>query len=248
MTLRKFIKHQTRRLLNSDFCSSFISTTLYNYIRMVKKTTKWQIKGLDNILKVKDKGAVCIAWHGRAMILPVFFRTEYCKLSALVSPHRDGQLIAKLLRKFGIRTIDGSSNENASGAAVGLMRALKEDNSSIFIVPDGPRGPRMRLGKSPVYYAQKTGKPIIMMTYCIANSFIIEKAWDKTMIPVPFSKGIFHVSEPYYIPKDATPEQLEEYRIKIENEFNKTCIQIDHAVGMPPILPDEDKPKVKKHR
>lgn len=248
MTLRKFIKHQTRRLLNSDFCSSFISSTLCNYIRMVKKTTDWQIEGIDNFLKIKDEGVVCIAWHGRAIMLPVFFRTEYCKLSALVSPHRDGQLIAKLLRKFGIRTIDGSSNENANGAAVGLMHALQEDKSSIFIVPDGPRGPRMRLGKSPVYYAYKTGKPIVTMTYSIANSFIIEKAWDKTMIPVPFSKGIFNVSEPIYIPRDATPEQLEEYRKKIEHDFNETCIRIDRALGMSPVLPDEDKPKVKKHR
>ncbi len=215
---------------------------------MVQKTTKWKVEGLENFINIKDTGAVCIAWHGRAVMLPVFFKTEYCDLYALVSPHRDGQLIAKLLKNFGIKTIDGSSNENASSAALELMRTLQKDNTSIFIVPDGPRGPRMRLGKSPIYYAHKTGKPIVTMTYSIANSFIIEKAWDKMMIPVPFSKGIFNISEPIYIPQDSSPEQLEEYRKKIEKDFNETCMRIDKELEMIPVIPDEDKPKVKKHR
>ena len=245
MTLKKFIRKQFRKLLNSDFCSNIISGTLCNYTKMVQRHTKWQINGWDNFEKSKKDGAVFVAWHGRALMFPSFFKQDRI-IAALVSPHRDGQLIAKLLKKTGIHTINGSSNENAAGAAVELMHALQK-NASIFIVSDGPRGPRMHLGKSPLYYAQKTGKPIITITYSIANSFIIKKAWDNMMIPVPFSQGILEISQPIYIPKDASPEELEQLRQKIETDFNTKNIEIDKKLGLEPVQPDINSAKRKKY-
>ena len=68
-----------------------------------------------------------------------------------------------ILKKFGIGNISGSSNQKSNEAALELMRNLQQGNS-IAIIPDGPRGPSMKLSMSPIFYAQKSGKPIIGIT------------------------------------------------------------------------------------
>ena len=165
-------------------------------------------------------------------MLPYFWNRKK-PLNALVSLHRDGRMIAGLLEKFGLGTIGGSSN--ASGAAVKLMHSLKDD-TAICIIPDGPRGPRMHMGRSPLYYAQKTGKPIACISYSIANSFRITKSWDHMMIPLPFSRGICTVSEAMSVPADADNNELETYRLRLEEQLNRISRECDIKMGL---IPDE---------
>ena len=235
---KKYIKKPLQKIGNSGFVLQTISAILYLYAKFVGQTTRWHTEGVEEFhqLAKENNGVILVIWHGRAVMLP-YFKQKDLPLSALVSPHRDGQMIAGLLKRFGIGIIDGSSNENATGGALDLMRAIKKD-TSICIIPDGPRGPRMHMGKSPIYYALKTGKPIIGAAYSIQNSKIIEKAWDKTMLPFPFSKGVCKTTKPIYIPADATETKLEEYRKLLENELNRITHECDTEMGLQPILPD----------
>ncbi len=224
-----------KKIMKSPFVTSLISWLAYWYVRFVAFTTRWDARHINvfyNTLK-QNKGLIFVAWHGRIAVAPYFWnRTS--KLSALVSPHRDGQLIAGLLRRFGIENINGSSNENARSAAVKLLRELKND-ASIAIIPDGPRGPSMTMTMSPLYYAQKTGKPVIGMTYSIAHSKIIEKSWDRMLFPLPFQKGIVAITKPFFIPSNASPEDMERYRKQIESELNHLTWQIDRELNLPKI-------------
>ncbi|HBO50028.1 MAG TPA: hypothetical protein DD619_04505, partial [Alphaproteobacteria bacterium] len=153
-------------------------------------------------------------------------------LNALVSPHRDGRLIVNILKKFGIGNISGSSNKNSSEAALELMRNLQQNNS-IAIIPDGPRGPGMKLTMSPLFYAQKSGKPIIGITYSIANSKVIEKSWDRMLVPLPFQRGMYSITEPFFIPAEADSEELEKYRLQIETTLNELTWKLDREMGIP---------------
>ena len=235
---KKLIKKPLKKLANTKFAMNLISGFLYSYAKFVGHTTRWHTEGIDTFHKLakENNGVILVIWHGRATMLP-YFKEKDLPLNALVSPHRDGQMIAGLLRRFGIGVVDGSSNENAAGSAIDLMRALKK-NTSICIIPDGPRGPRMKMGRSPIYYAQKTGKPIIGGAYSIQNSIIVNKAWDKTMIPLPFSHGVCKISEPLYVPATATEAELEQYRQEMENRLNKINIECDKEMGLAPVLPD----------
>lgn len=237
--LKKTLKKSLKKLLRSSFIAELISLTCYGYIKLVAKTTNWELRGVDKVYKFweSNEGMILLAWHGRALMLPTFWNGSK-PLNALVSLHQDGRIIASVLERFGLGTIGGSSNENASGAAFSLMSSLQKNNTSICIIPDGPRGPRMAMGKSPVYYAQKTGKPIFLMNYSIANSFIINKAWDKMMIPLPFSKGICMIEGPFYISPSVDKEVLEQHRLEIENKLNQMNTICDEAMGLTPILPD----------
>ena len=232
------ISRTFKNFLKSNLGISIISQIASWYIKFIKITTKWDLRGVNTFYDNLEKygSVIFIAWHGRAPMIPPFWDKRK-KLKALVSPHRDGQLIAAMLKKFGINNIDGSSNENAKGAAVAIMKELKQ-GTTIAIIPDGPRGPSMTMSLSPVYYAQKAGIPVIAVT---------EKSWDRMLLPKPFNKGICAVSEPFLIPKDATKEQLEQYRLKIENTLNNLTWEIDKELDMP-YIPKGTTPKNKRKK
>lgn len=246
MIKRKVLKNLLKKVVKSAFFANLISFLVYWYARLVGASTRWNIYGKEKCLKIWDKEEtiILISWHGRALMLPYFWN-RYKPINALVSLHQDGRLIARLLQKFGIGIIGGSSNENARGAAMGLMHSLQK-NESIAIIPDGPVGPNMKMSMSPLYFAQKSGKPIFGMTYSVKKSKIITKSWDDMMIPFPFSKGVCKLTEPFYIPKDATVEDMEKYRQQIEDSLNKMTYEADTEVGIPPVLPNH-KVKRKKH-
>jgi hypothetical protein len=227
------LKHIFKNLTKSAFVTQLIGLLAYWYIRFVALTTKWDRRNVGNFYDALDKcgSVIFVAWHGRMPMLP-FFWDRRKTLKALVSPHRDGRMIVGLLKRFGIGHIDGSSNENASKAAVTLYRELT-NGTTIAIIPDGPRGPSMTLSMSPIYYAQKTGKPVIGVTYAIEGSAVLEKSWDRMLLPKPFHRGICDVTKPMFIPQDADKEALELYRRRFENELNELTWKLDRELGLP---------------
>ena len=237
-------KEHWKNILNSPLIEKIIGTIAYAYLKFVGMTTRWEVSGVKETYETLEKygSMVVIGWHGRTLEMPYFWNKSR-KLNALVSPHRDGRLIVEILRRFGIGNIDGSSNQNSSMAAINLMKNLQQGNS-IAIIPDGPRGPSMTLGMSPIFYAQKSGKPIMGITYSIAGSKIIKKSWDNMLVPFPFHRGIYVITKPLIIPKDATPEELEKYRLQLETELNNITYDIDRKLG----IPEVEKGKSRKSR
>ena len=97
----------------------------------------------------------------------------------------------------------------------------------------------MRMKKSPIYFASKTGLPIIGVSVAASRYKLVEKAWDKTMIVFPFGRGIFAITKPFYVPADLTDEQIEEYRQKLEDIINDLSFECDKKMGVSPVLPGE---------
>ncbi len=239
----KFLKH----LLQSSLAEKIVGNVAYYYLKFVGLTTRWQsVTGVKETYEAINKygSVIVIGWHGRTLEMPYFWN-KTSKLNALVSPHHDGQVIVHILKKFGIGHISGSSNKNPTEAAFGLMRNLQEGNS-IAIIPDGPRGPSMKLTMSPIFYAQKSGKPILGITYSIAGSIIVSKSWDNMLVPLPFHKGMYAITEPVLIPPEATAEQLEEYRQKIEDNLNELTWKLDKQMGLPFIAQGKEAKKSRK--
>ena len=121
----KFIKRPLKKIGQTKAAMYIVSGIVYLYAKLVGLTTSWQTKGVDKFYHLikENNGVILVIWHGRALMLPYFYDRS-SELQALVSPHRDGRIIAGLLQRFGIGTIGGSSNENASGGALGLMQLM----------------------------------------------------------------------------------------------------------------------------
>ena len=244
------IKKIIKKITKSHLFTKILGVAFYFYSYIVYKTCKWDIINREIIINKLEKkeNIILLIWHGRAMMIPAFSDKKY-SMNALVSLHNDGQIIAELLKRYNIGVIGGSTSNNAKGAAIALMNSLK-NNTSITIIPDGPRGPRMHMGMSPIFYAQKTGTPIICATYSTKRGKIVEKAWDKMLLPIPFDKGCVTFSEPIFIPQNITQEQQEDYRISVEATLNKISIDADKKMGRTPVLPatKEEIAKSKKRK
>lgn len=240
-----YFRSTLKKITKSRAFAQFVSIAAYWYIRFVAKTTKWKLIDLHHFYDNLEKydSVIFVAWHGRMPMLPYFWDRRKT-LKALVSPHRDGLLISGLLKRFGIGHIDGSSNEKSSQAAVTLLREL-QNGTTIAIIPDGPRGPSMTMSLSPFYYAQKTGKPIIGVTYASENAKVLEKSWDRMLLPLPFNKGVCAVTKPFFVPQNADKNQLEAYRKEFETTLNELTWKIDREMRLP-LIPQGTVPKKKR--
>jgi lysophospholipid acyltransferase (LPLAT)-like uncharacterized protein len=87
-------------------------------------------------------------WHQRMLMLPPIWRNRR-KLHMLISSHRDGILISRVVGYFGIPTIVGSTNRGAADALRGMLAVLRK-GEIVAVTPDGPRGPARKA-------ARKTG-------------------------------------------------------------------------------------------
>ena len=233
--MAKGIKKITRKLLKSSTCSELMSFLLYLYTKFVYYTTLWNKRELSRLYHVwqENDSIILISWHGRATMAPCFWDQKR-PMNALVSLHNDGKLMARLLEHFGLGIIGGSSNSNAKSAAVSLMKALK-NRQSICIIPDGPIGPAMHMNMSPLYFAQKSGKPIIGITYSCKHAKIFTNSWDEMMLPFPFNHGIVKTTRPFFIPKDADDNTLETLRQEIEQEMVSISMAADTSLNRVPV-------------
>lgn len=133
----------------------------------------------------------------------------------MISHHRDGEFIAKLIHYYGLNVVRGSTFRGASNALRSAFKVL-EQKDDIVITPDGPRGPRHSISDGPIIIAQKKGVKIRIANY-EASRFWEFKSWDKMLLPKPFSRIVYSLSEPF----DISNLEKDEAKAFIKKEFEK---------------------------
>jgi lysophospholipid acyltransferase (LPLAT)-like uncharacterized protein len=203
------------------------------YIRLVWLTGRWRVVGGHIPAALWDQGTPFILafWHGRLLMMPKSWRRSV-GINMLISGHRDGQLIARTVGHFGIRTIEGSTTRGGAAALRAMMKALKA-GECIGITPDGPRGPRMRASDGIVAVARMSGCPVIPATYASVGAKRLG-SWDRFLIPLPFSRGVIVWGDPIYVPRDADEAAA---RQQIEDAMNAQAAEADRLVGAEPVVP-----------
>ena len=248
MPLSVRLKHLLKVIGHSNFVLSVIAYIGYLYSLLVGKTGKFDESCMDEFKKVieENHGVIMVSWHGRALMLPYLGRNMPRPVKALVSPHADGAIIGKILRRYDIYPIDGSSDRRAVGAAKQITDELKS-GTSVTLISDGPRGPRMRLNKSVIYFASKTGKPIVGMTYSSKGAKVLN-SWDAMLMPKFFKEGVVKCTKPMFVPENVDENEVEKLRKQMEDELNSLTFAADEACGLPKILPmDTIKPRQKRN-
>lgn len=155
-------------------------------------------------------------WH--CHILMAVFCRHRKPITVMISQHRDGEMIATTIERFGIGTARGSSTRGGMTALREMIR-LVEQGERIAITPDGPRGPRCIAQIGVVTAAQMTGAPVIPLAF-IAEHKKRLRSWDRFEIPRPFSRGVYIYGDPIHVPRELTEEQVEACRLEIERKMN----------------------------
>jgi len=189
------------------------------------RLTRTEIVGGNHLAALRAQGQpflLCI-WHGR-IFLPMYLHRKD-GLYAMVSQHRDGEMIARTLHKLGYQTVRGSSSHGGRQAFHAMVQALNRGASGA-IMPDGPRGPRHYFKPGALRIAQRTGAYLLPFSFS-ADRAIRFKSWDRFMLWRPFSRTIAMYGRPIAVPQRLDKEQFETLRAFIEEHMIRMEEQTD---------------------
>lgn len=204
------------------------------YVRFVYKTSSWIVEGNRDEYLHGDFSYLIAFWHGRNLS-DLFYKMKYeaelhKKVSVLISLHRDGRIMASAMDSVGIETIDGSSKRGGAVAALDIIKTLKQPGNIVALSPDG-RKPGYKMTDGIITLAKKSGKPIVLSAFSVKRGIVL-KTWDKSLVPLPFNKGIVKLSEPIYIPADLGYGEIEKWREILERRLTELTLEADRAVGL----------------
>lgn len=195
------------------FMKAITKKILHRLLTLVSAT--WRVNVIG---ECEETPAVFAFWHGEMLPIWKYFSKKINKKYAIVSLSKDGQILAELLEKWGYYLIRGSSSKNSKDVLEKATELAK--NASVFITPDGPRGPARKFKNGAVIIAYRSEVPLYLVRAFISGKIIFKKSWDNFILPLPFSKISIVISEKYYIPKELTREEVSEMIVQIENTIN----------------------------
>lgn len=179
----------------------------------------WTFRTSKKIKSYSSKRPVIYAiWHNSQYAVLSFPKKERKKLNILISNSNDGEMIAKNVSWLGFSAVRGSTNRGGTAALRGMLKILKKGENILFTV-DGPKGPVNIVKEGIIKLAQISGSPIIPLIPEAFSKFVFNGAWDKYEIPTWLSKGLSICGEPIFIPKNSTQEELENYRLILQNKL-----------------------------
>jgi lysophospholipid acyltransferase (LPLAT)-like uncharacterized protein len=188
---------------------------------------EWQGSEEVRILGLQGQKVIYAFWHGRMLLLAYLYRGQGARV--LVSQHRDGEFIARIVARLGFTPVRGSTTRGGTKAFFELSSASRLA-TDLAITPDGPRGPRQYFQLGAVYLAHRTGLPIVPITWSAEREWLLS-SWDGFAIPRPFSRCVIRIGSPIQAPPDADPSRLETVRERCEQELRVLTDEADRFWG-----------------
>lgn len=190
----------------------YILNTLCKSLKILRQNYE-----VINTLNKNKQNYVLAFWHG-TMLLPWYLHGSH-NFAALTSKSKDGDLLAKILKKWNYKVIRGSSSTGGD-VALGIMVDYAKNNYSVAITPDGPRGPRHSFKAGAVITAKKSGIPIILAGVGFKRKKYLSN-WDKFEIPYFFTTAKIIYSDPVYVNEKLTYEETSAVISKCDAELKK---------------------------
>jgi hypothetical protein len=167
-------------------------------------------------LRERDIPVVGSIWHYAIIYILYYMRKE--NGVAMVSASKDGEYISRIAQKTGFTTVRGSRNKDGVKAMKAMIRYMKQGRDGA-IVADGSQGPARIAQAGPIVLASRAGAAVLPMLWS-CNRYKRLGSWDGTSLPMPFSRIDFFFGEPFDVPPKIKSEEIEEYRLLLENRLN----------------------------
>ncbi len=194
----------------------------------IAATMRLKTRGHEELDAFYRKGGHTILafWHAQQLMIPAGYRGTGAHV--LISQHGDGEIIARLIARFGHQAVRGSSTRGGAGALRALIK-LGRAGKDLVVTPDGPRGPRQVAKLGVVQLAKATGLPIIPLAFACSKKRLFS-SWDRFMVPYPFSRGLFLYGKPMFVSRQGDDLALEADRLVLETELNRLTAEAEEAM------------------
>jgi lysophospholipid acyltransferase (LPLAT)-like uncharacterized protein len=165
----------------------------------------------------KNKSVAFAFWHGDEMVVLRLGPTYRC--AAMTSTSSDGELMTRVLKYFKFGISRGSSTRGGARALIGMIKLLRAGYNATVAV-DGPKGPRHKPKPGVIYLAQKANVGIIPTGVARNRALVFSRSWNKTYIPLPFSKVIVSFGKPIFISEEISENKIGPYLDSLENALH----------------------------
>ena len=193
-------------------------------LRALFRTLHIQRTGQHTLPRLGEERSpvIFVFWHGR--LLPLIHVHRHQGTVVLVSEHRDGDHVARLLHHFGFGTVRGSSTRGGVQGLKGLIRAARR-GWDLAITPDGPRGPSRELKLGVLTVARITGLPLVPVGVGVTSAWRI-RSWDGLLVPKPFSTVRVAYGPPTLVPRNADQAKIDEVAASLQRRLGDLSGQV----------------------
>ena len=205
------------------------SWAIYAYTLFLGWTTRIYWFKTDEFLQLEKEGKnyIYAIWHNQQLFLLYPYRGQ--KICSLISLSDDGEFIARVLPKFGMKAVRGSTTRGGARALIKLKN-IAEAGYHPMLTPDGPRGPIYKVQHGILFLALKTGLPIVPVGTALSHKIKVG-SWDKMRVPLPFGKTALTYGKAVYVRSD---EEMESAALELEKQLNWATDQSERFINHRP--------------
>lgn len=176
-------------------------------------------------LERADQNYILAFWHGH--MLPLLFRFWRQGFYCFISPHRDGEYIARAVEGLGQHSLRTSLRDRRLKSLVRALR-LARRGERFAVTVDGPVGPAFEVKRGIVQLSAKTGLPVVPAAGLASRAYVAS-SWDRFCLPLPLGTIRVTLGEPVHFSED---RDLEEQRRSLERTLRDlTRRTSDHLPG-----------------
>jgi lysophospholipid acyltransferase (LPLAT)-like uncharacterized protein len=172
------------------------------------KTCKWELALHPQARPLVESRhpVLGVSWHCHLLCSLYYFRYFNPRLPTVLmaSPSRDGEFIGDVTRRWGYLVFPGS-RQKGGVQSLQKMAAYLQRGHSGGLVADGSRGPARVAQKGIVFLAREGRVPILPLAVA-SRGKIIFPTWDRFELPLPLTRLVLLVGEPFSVePGDQGP-------------------------------------------
>ncbi|MEA3384656.1 MAG: lysophospholipid acyltransferase family protein [Campylobacterota bacterium] len=212
----KKLKKRFLKYLQTQFLPYFLQLFV-RFIYLTNKKTYHYTKDIN-----PNENIIVSMWHGDLLMQPLNYR-DFRKdgdIKVIVSEHRDGETIRKVVDYLGVKALNGSSTRGGAKALIGAIKSIR-NGIDVAITPDGPKGPIYSVADGIVVLSQKTKARIVPFS-SVPSKYWQFKSWDKFIVPKPFGTIDFYIGEPFSVDGLESDEAKKLiYEKMMENQLDK---------------------------
>lgn len=137
----------------------------YLFLAALRMTLTVRHVNREAVEEIWQRGESIVAcfWHGRLLAMPFSYKRGKGKV--LISRHRDGELIARIVSYFGLEAIRGSYGKSGGVSSLREMLRAAKEGADLGITPDGPKGPRHKIKKGVLEFVRMSRRPLVPVAY-----------------------------------------------------------------------------------
>ncbi len=225
-------KKNVRSFFYTKIGQELICYLVIIYIKLIDYTSRKIIVGDGFIMdRMKNSQPIIInSWHHQIMMAPFIASqikqvNKARKIASLASKHGDGRFVGRVMEKFGVINIAGSTQDGRKASRGIDMHGLKEifrvlkNQLGIAITPDGPRGPSRKINGEVIKIAKLSGVPILPIGIGYSRFFELN-TWDRFKVPLPFGVVCYYYGDLMYVDKDTKEEDISGLNLLLEEKIN----------------------------